>query len=54
VTLGIPSSDGARANPLADAATSDDVAAGHALYRAHCDVCHGYDGAGETVAGGGM
>jgi predicted CXXCH cytochrome family protein len=54
VTLGIPSSDGARANPLADAATSDDVAAGRALYRAHCDVCHGYDGAGETVAGGGM
>ena len=54
VTLGIPSSDHGRANPLASAVTSDDVAAGRDLYQAHCDLCHGHDGAGKTAAGGGM
>ncbi len=54
VTLGIPSSERTRANPLAAAVTSDDVAAGRELYQAHCDVCHGHDGAGKTAAGGGM
>jgi predicted CXXCH cytochrome family protein len=54
VTLGIPSGDRARVDPLASAVTTGDVAAGRDLYQAHCDVCHGHDGAGKTAAGGGM
>jgi predicted CXXCH cytochrome family protein len=53
VNLSIPSSEHARTNPLASA-TPDDVAAGRDLYKAHCDACHGYDGAGKTPAGTGM
>ena len=54
VTLGIPTSDHVRTNPIANAATSDDVAAGRDLYQAHCEVCHAPDGSGKTAAGGGM
>ena len=54
VTLGIPSRDRTRANPLAGEATNDDIAAGRDLYQAQCDVCHGHDGSGKTTAGGGM
>jgi len=39
-------------NPLAG--TEAAVAAGRDLYQKNCDVCHGYDGTGKTIAGMGM
>jgi predicted CXXCH cytochrome family protein len=47
----VPEVARARRNPLgADAA---DVAAGRDLFRAKCEVCHGYDGGGRTEIGAG-
>jgi predicted CXXCH cytochrome family protein len=53
VDFSIPSKERERTNPLAPAST-DDLAAGRDLYQAHCDACHGHDGAGKTAAGSGM
>ncbi len=52
VNLSIPRTDKERINPLGTAA--DAVAAGRELYHKHCEVCHGFDGQGKTMAGGGM
>jgi predicted CXXCH cytochrome family protein len=53
VNLSIPKSAKAMINPLSATPDGGDVAAGRVLYQQHCDVCHGYDGSGKTLAGGG-
>lgn len=54
VDLSIPSAEKSRKNPLSGSANSADASAGLALYRQNCETCHGSDGAGRTVAGGGL
>ncbi len=39
-------------NPLPPSAAA--VAAGRVLYQHKCEVCHGYDGTGNTAAGAGL
>jgi predicted CXXCH cytochrome family protein len=46
----VPAAERARANPLRDAA---DVAAGEAIFRQKCEICHAYDGSGKTEIGAG-
>ena len=52
VNLSIPGGIKALKNPLGT--TSAAVAAGRVLYHNNCEICHGYDGKGKTMAGGGM
>ena len=54
VNFSIPNQTKTLKNPLNDSATGPDAAAGHAQYQTHCEVCHGYDGGGKTVASGGL
>jgi predicted CXXCH cytochrome family protein len=54
VQLGISSEARGRKNPADASPESADVAAGRDLFQTNCQVCHGYDGAGRTAAGGGM
>ena len=54
VDLSIPRETKALKNPLSSSPESTDVASGRALYQKNCEVCHGYDGSGNTSAGGGV
>ena len=54
VDLSIPKEAKALKNPLSATAGGADVAAGRELYQANCEACHGYDGNGNTAAGGGL
>jgi predicted CXXCH cytochrome family protein len=54
VSLSIPNQVKSLKNPLIESASGPDVAAGRELYQKHCEVCHGYDGAGKTSASGGL
>ena len=54
VDLSIPNEAKAQKNPLSSNAGGLDAAAGRGLYQKNCEVCHGYDGSGKTVAGGGL
>ncbi len=54
VDLSIPKEAKTQKNPLSVSADSSDVAAGRALYQVNCEACHGYDGSGQTAAGGGL
>ncbi len=44
----VPASQRALTNPLNTAAGSADVTAGLELYRGKCQICHAYDGSGNT------
>jgi len=50
----VPASARAMKNPLDTGADSPDVAAGHDVFRAKCELCHAYDGGGKTDIGGGQ
>ena len=52
VNLSIPRAARELKNPLG--ATDAAVTAGRELYHKNCEVCHGYDGQGKTMAGGGL
>ena len=54
VDLSIPKEAKALKSPLNATAGGADVAAGRELYQKHCEACHGYDGTGNTAAGGGL
>ena len=54
VNWSIPSDAIALKNPLGASIGSADVAAGHELYQKNCEVCHGYDGRGQTASGRGL
>ncbi|HEV2392350.1 MAG TPA: c-type cytochrome [Verrucomicrobiae bacterium] len=54
VNFSIPNQEKSRRNPLNESATGPDTAAGQGLYQKHCEVCHGFDGGGKTVASGGL
>lgn len=48
---GVPDAVKARPIPVATKPDSPDVAAGRALYRKKCEICHAYDGSGRTEIG---
>ncbi|HEY6924555.1 MAG TPA: cytochrome c3 family protein [Steroidobacteraceae bacterium] len=50
----VPTSERQRVSPLAANATAADIAAGQALYRQKCDICHAYNGSGKTEIGAGQ
>lgn len=52
VQLSVPKEAKAQKNPLAD--DQANAALGRALYQKNCEVCHGYDGNGNTPAGTGV
>lgn len=54
VDLSIPKEARALKNPLEAGPNGTDVAAGRELYQKHCEICHGFDGQGNTSAGGGV
>ena len=54
VNASIPKEAKAQKNPLDASASTGDVAAGRELYQKNCEACHGYDGSGNTAAGGGL
>ena len=54
VDMSIPKEAKAQKNPLDASANSGEVAAGRDLYQKNCEACHGYDGSGNTAAGGGL
>jgi predicted CXXCH cytochrome family protein len=53
IKLGIPAAERKQKNPF-EPPTMADLVAGRDLYQRHCDVCHGHDGKGGTLPGGGM
>jgi predicted CXXCH cytochrome family protein len=50
----VPARDRSRANPLDTTAGSADAAAGQQLYRGKCQICHAYDGSGNTEIASGQ
>jgi predicted CXXCH cytochrome family protein len=50
----VPAGVRAMKNPLDVAANSADVEAGHAVYTQKCEICHAYDGGGQSEIGGGQ
>src|SRR5262249_58428264 len=48
---GVPADAEARTNPLRD--DGAEIAAGSALFKQKCEVCHAYDGSGKTQTGSG-
>jgi predicted CXXCH cytochrome family protein len=54
LSLSIPKQAKALKNSLTGGPDSADVAAGRALYQQHCEVCHGFDGKGQTATSGGL
>lgn len=54
VNLGIPDDAKMLKNPLNSNLSGPDMAAGRDLYQRNCEACHGFDGRGNTQAGGGL
>ena len=54
VDMSIPQAVKAQKNPLDASANSGEVTASRTLYQKNCEACHGYDGSGNTAAGGGL
>ena len=54
VDMSIPSNARILKNPLDASASGVAVAVGRELYQMKCEACHGYDGNGNTAAGGGL
>ena len=52
--LSLPKSAKTQKNPLLADVQSQDVSAGRDLYKADCEICHGYDGGGDTQTGRGL
>src|SRR4051812_22996630 len=52
--LSLPKSAKTQKNPLLADTHGEDISAGAELYKRDCDVCHGYDGGGNTLTGGGL
>ncbi len=50
----IPAAATSQKNPLSLTADGPDAAAGQVLYKANCETCHGYDGAGKTTLSSGL
>jgi len=50
----VPTGDRQRTSPLATSPGATDIAAGQALYRQKCDICHAYNGSGKTEIGAGQ
>ena len=54
VDWSIPDDAKALKDPLNSSLDGSDVAAGRGLYQKDCEVCHGYDGSGNTASGDGL
>ncbi|MCU1337351.1 MAG: Multihem cytochrome [Bryobacterales bacterium] len=52
--VSLPKSAKTQTNPLLADVHSQDITAGGELYKQKCEICHGYDGGGETQTGGGL
>ena len=52
--LSVPPAFKTLRSPLDQSATGADIAAGRELYQKRCDVCHAYDGGGQTDLSGGL
>jgi predicted CXXCH cytochrome family protein len=52
--LSLPRSAKTQKNPLLADTHGEDINAGAEVYKRQCDVCHGYDGGGNTLTGGGL
>ena len=50
----VPEEARSAVNPLGETPDPAAVAAGEALFRQKCEVCHGYDGSGRTEMGAGQ
>lgn len=50
----VPEAARSAVNPLGETPDPAAVAAGEALFRQKCEVCHGYDGSGRTEMGAGQ
>ena len=54
VNISIPSAAKNQKNPLSPLADGPHAAAGQVLYKNNCEVCHGYDGSGQTALSSGL
>jgi predicted CXXCH cytochrome family protein len=54
VDWSIPNDSKAMKDPLNRRLDGGDVAVGRELYQKNCEVCHGFDGSGNTASGGGL
>jgi predicted CXXCH cytochrome family protein len=52
--LSLPKSAKTQKNPLLADVHAEDISAGGELYKRECEICHGYDGGGDTLTGGGL
>jgi predicted CXXCH cytochrome family protein len=52
--ISLPKSAKTQKNPLLADTHGQDLAAGKELYKQKCEICHGYDGGGNTQTGGGL